>query len=330
VRFQAAQALVRAGEKSGLSTLIALVGDEEETLAAQAEYLLYLIAGDKSPSTPGTRDKASRAKSQEMWEGWWHKNSATVDLAKLKLGQTQRGLTVIVEHDGAGQNGQGRIWECDRQGKVRWELTSDLGGPLDFHQLPNGRFLIGEYIRRRVTERDTKGKVVWQKACNSNVLTCQRLPNGNTFIATMNEILEVTPAGKTVLSYNKPSVYYAEKLRDGHIIYTSASQVVELDAGGKEIRAINLNGMAWGCVEKLPNGHYLAGLYGANRVVEVDGTGKVFWECNVSSPTRATRLPNGNTLVSSSQGRMVVEVDRKGKEVWSQKTAGRVWRVRRY
>jgi hypothetical protein len=330
VRLHAALALAPLGDKAAVDALIALVGEDAETPAWRAEDFLYQIAADKGPSTPGTTDKTSRRKSRQAWESWWQKNASQVDLTKLQLGKALRGLTVIVEHDGAGRDGQGRIWERGLDGKVRWELTSGLGGPLDVHYLPNGRLLIAEYIGRRVTERDRKGNVLWEKKCNNSVLTCQRLRNGNTLIATMSEILEVTREGKTVFSYPKPSVYYAEKLRDGHIIYTTATQVVELDAAGKEIRAINLNGMSWGCVEKLTNGRYLVGLYGANRVVEVDGTGKVFWECNVSSPTRATRLPNGNTLVSSSEGRMVVELNRARKEVLSVKTAGRVWRVRRY
>jgi hypothetical protein len=330
VRLHAAIALAPIGNKSAVDTLIALVGEDAEAPAWRAEDFLYQIAADKAPSTPGTIDKANRRKSREVWEGWWQKNASQVDLTKLEAGKALRGLTVIVEHDGAGSDGRGRIWERGLDGKVRWELSGGLGGPLDVHYLRNGHVLIGGYMDRRVTERDRKGKVLWEKKCNKCVLTCQRLANGNTLIATMSEILEVTREGKTVVSYPKPSVYYAEKLRDGHIIYTTATQVVEMDAAGKEIRAINLNGMSWGCVEKLPNGHYLVGLYGANRVVEVDGTGKESWSVNVSTPTRATRLPNGNTLVSSSEGRMVVEFNRAGRKVLTVKTAGRVWRVRRY
>jgi hypothetical protein len=330
VRFHAAADLVRAGDKSAVDTLIALVGGKSEDLAGRTEDLLGRIAGEQSPETPGLADPAQRRASQKAWEAWWRGHAGKVDLSKLGTARSLRGLTVIVEHDNAGKDGQGRIWECGKDTKPRWELNTGLGGPLDVHCLPNGRVLVAEYKTRRVTERDRKGNVLWQHKCNNSVLTCQRLANGNTLITTMNEILEVTRAGKTVLSYAKPNVYYAEKLPNRHILYVTGTQVVEIDGSGKEVRAINLSGTGWGCAEKLPNGRYLVGLYGANKVVEVDGTGKVFREFAVSSPTRATRLPNGHTLVSSSQGNMVVEFDRLGKEVWKVRTTGRVWRVRRY
>jgi hypothetical protein len=330
VRFQAAAVLVRAGDKPAVDTLIALVGADSSDLAGRAEDLLGRIAGDQSPDTPGLADPAQRRQSRKVWEAWWQKHAGQVDLAKLNTTRALRGLTVIVEHDNAGKDGQGRIWECGKDGKPRWELNTGLGGPLDVRYLPNGRVLIAEYKTRRVTERDRQGKVLWEKKCNNSVLTCQRLANGNTLIATMNEILEVTRGGKTVFSYSKPNIYCAEKLPNRHIILTTSTQVVEIDASGKEVRAINLGGTGWGSVEKLPNGHYLAALYGMNKVAEVDGAGKFLWQVTVSSPTRATRLPNGHTLVSSSQGNMVVEFDRAGKEVWKVQTKGRVWRVRRY
>lgn len=330
VRFQAATALLPAGERLAVDTLIGLVGGPSDDLAGRSEDLLGRIAGDQSPETPGVADPAKRRQTQQIWEAWWQKHAGRIDLAKLDTAKSLRGLTVIVEHDGAGKDGQGRVWECGKDGKPRWELNTGLGGPLDVHYLPNGRLLIAEYKQNRVTERDRQGKVLWEKKCDSNVLTCQRLPGGNTLIATMNQILEVTRAGKVVFSHRGLNVYYAEKLPNRHIIFTTATQVVELDATGKQICAITLNGTGWGSVEKLPNGRYLVGLYGANKVVEVDATGKVFREFPVSSPTRATRLPNGNTLVSSSQGCMVVEFSRPGKEVWKVQTTGRVWRVRRY
>jgi hypothetical protein len=83
-------------------------------------------------------------------------------------------------------------------------------------------------------------------------------------------------------------------------------------------------------VEPLSNGRYLVGLYGSNKVIEIDGTGKVHWQAAVTTPSSASRLPNGHVLVSSMDAKKIVELDRTGKEVWQQATKGRPFRVRRY
>jgi hypothetical protein len=146
-------------------------------------------------------------------------------------------------------------------------------------------------------------------------------------------VIEVTPKGKLVYSYNtNGSVYCGEKTRQGTIVYVnSGGQLVEMDVKGKQIRTINVGGTGgWGGVEKLANGNYLVGQYSSNQVVEVDKTGKVVWKCAVNSPALATRLRNGHTLVSSIGGCFFAEYDKQGKEVWRHKTVGRPFRVRRY
>jgi outer membrane protein assembly factor BamB len=225
------------------------------------------------------------------------------------------------------------VWLFDKTGKVRWELDTGMGGPIDIRLLPNGRFLIAEHSANRVTERDSKGKIVWEKKVASQPVACQRLPNGNTFIATYNQLLEITRDGKEVFSFSKPAnIYYAQKLRNGHIVYAhNSGKVVEVDASGKEVCSLSLGGMSgWGGVEKLPNGNYLVALSTAGKVVEVDKTGKTLWSYAMKSPSLATRLPNGNILVSSHYGKILVEINRAGREVWKQTVVGRPFKVRRY
>jgi HEAT repeat protein len=329
VRFQAALSLVRGGEKSAVDVLIALLGDPSMELVWQAEDMLCRIAGEKSPPSVDLHDAAARRKYRQAWEDWWKANAAGVDLAKLDLQKADRGLMVISEYDG-GKDGQGKVWECGMDGKPRWELDSGMGGPLDARHLPNNRVLVAEYTGHRVTERDRQGKIHWEYKAKTSVLSCERLANGNTLIASLNEVLEVTREGKVVYSYPQGTTYYATKLPNRHILLTNATHIVELDTAGKQVRSIPVTGIGWGTVERLPNGRYLAALYGGGKAVEVDATGKILWQCNVASATQAIRLRNGNTLVSSAEGRMVAEFDRTGKEVWRKATAGRAWRVRRH
>jgi hypothetical protein len=329
VRFQVAATLVRNKDKDAVPTLIDFLGDGPAELALRAEDLLCRIAGDANPGALDLRTAAGRRQCQGLWTAWWHGSSARIDLTRIDLAYSMRGLTLICEYN-SGKNNQGRIWECGKDGKPRWVLDAE-GSPLDAHLLPNGRVLIGHDGQHRVTERDRQGRIYWEKKVDSNVLNCQRLPNGNTFIATLNGLLEVTPKGDVVFTYQKfNQIYYGARLRNGHIVMTQSNHhLVELDASGKQVHDIPLPGLGWGSVDKLPNGRYLVSLYAAHKVAEVDTSGKVLWECSISTPTHATRLPNGNTLVSSSGTKVVVEFDRNGKEVWRQAGQAMIWRVRR-
>src|SRR5208337_5101772 len=192
--------------------------------------------------------------------------------------------------------------------------------------------LVAEHNGGRVTERTREGKIVWEQRVNGSPVSCQRLANGNTFIATYNEIFEVTREGKTVYTYQKPrNLFSAQKLASGNILYVQNNrQIAEMDVAGKEIRTVPAGDTSsWASVELLDNAHYLVALYGASRVVEIDSAGKKLFEWTVQQPTFATRLNNGHTLATDTQNRRVVEFDRSGKEVWAQATAGRPFCVRR-
>jgi HEAT repeat protein len=334
VRLQAAQGLIAARDKRGVPGLIGLLYKDPPAVAWQAEDLLYRIAGDQAPLTSGEpSNTGERQKRQEAWTTWWREHEVKVDLAKLDLEQRLLGLTLIVAYDGFPTGG--RIWESGADGKVRWMIDKDLSGPIDAHILPGNRILIAEHQANRVTERNFKGEILWQHRVTTSPVSCQRLPNGNTFIGTYNEVLEVTRDNKVLYTYpcSKGSSFCAQKLRNGHIIYVTMNGgvVVELDGKGKEARTINVGQAAgWATVEQLPGGGFLVAQGNSAKVVEFDAAGKKVWECaSVPSPNGATRLPNGNTLVCSNNEKHVMEVNRAGKVVWKQNLEGRPFRIRR-
>ncbi len=64
-------------------------------------------------------------------------------------------------------------------------------------------------------------------------------------------------------------------------------------------------------------GRTLISIYSKNRVVEVDGQGRVLWETNaVQSPWTVQGLPNGNRLVVAYGTKSLIEFDANGKVVW--------------
>ncbi len=336
VRLAAASALVHAGDRSAVPALIALVEKGTAEYAWQAEDLLFRLAGPDA-KVPALGPGSDAAKCRRAWDDWWKEKGDKIDLTKLDLEAAERGLTLVCDVNG-GPRGSGSVWECDRAGKVIWRCD-DVNGPIDAQLLPGGRVLVAERHGKRVTERDRKGVVLWETKTSGDVVSCERLPNGNTFIATEQELTEVGRDGKVVYSHHpKEYVYAATRLRNGHILYAHSQQaIVELDAARKVVRTVPFahqgdGGGVWLGVEPLPGGRYLIGVYGENKVVEIDADGKRLWSAEVNTAVFATRLRNGNTLVPSADGHRTVEINRDGKEVWSvpSEGGGRPFRARRY
>ncbi len=329
VRFQAASALLRAGHPGAVPALLALLTDSPTVVAWQAEDMLCRLGGDKAPVVsigPGT--EAERRKARDTWEAWWKENGDKIDLAKVNLDEVAMTGTVVAELGG-------KVWEIGPDMKPRWEF-SGANSPIDARLLPGGRVLVAEHGGQRVTERDRKGNILWEHKVTSQPVVCQRLPNGNTFIATYQELLEVTPDKKVLYTHKSLNgmIYHAEKLRDGRFIYvTSNSSIVELDPTGKQTRTVSTNAAGntsgWASVERLANGNYLVALYSNSKVAELDPAGKVVSSFTAPQPGHASRLRNGNTLVANIEGRTVVEYDRDGKAVWTVQSPGRpfhAWR----
>jgi HEAT repeat protein len=334
VRFRAAASLAAAGDREAVPALTALLTDGPLPLAWQAEDLLYRLAGDKPPAaSAGTWDAEGRRRCRAAWDAWWKERGPDTPLARIDRQDAVLGLNVVAELDGAARAEGGRVWECGPDGKPRWEFG--LNRVIDARPLPGGRLLVVQHDTGIVTERDREGKSVWEyKTVGRQAVSAQRLPNGNTLIATYNDVREVTPDGTVLYEHRLPAdgmIYNAVKLRNGNIVLVrSNNQVVEMDAAGKVLVTVPVPETAgWSSVEKLPNGRYLVAVYNVGKVVEVDAAGKVLWTATVESPGHATRLRNGNTLVASIEGKRIVEFDPSGKEVWSAKTDGRPFHVYR-
>jgi HEAT repeat protein len=337
VRLRASQGLIAAREKDAVPVLIALLGDAPMADAVQAEELLRQVGGTKAPAlfiSDGTTE--GRKKGHEAWVAWWRDHGATVALTGPMRDRPYLGLTLVAELN-YGRRGPHRLWEFGRDGKVRWETNEPIN-PIDAHILPNNHVLVAEYTGNRVTERDLNTKqVVWEKKTNGFVVSCQRLSNGNTFIATYNAgVLEVTPDGKEVYNFNPVqnvgAIVNALKLRNGQIACLSTQgSLLELDTTGKLLKSTMLdvaNG-AWNGIEELPGGRLLVALQQQGKVKELDASRKSVWECSAPGAVHAVRLPDGHTLIAGGNTQKLLEVDHAGKVVWEKATTGRPFHVRR-
>lgn len=324
VRLRVALALAGQREKAAIPVLIDLLAELPPEQAYQAEDFLYRLAEEQAPTAvPGTEDSARR-KRRDGWAAWWQHQGGAVDLARLTETPRALGFTLVVLLD------LGRVLELDAANNPRWQIDG-LQFPLDAQWLPGNRVLVAEQNGSRVTERNHKGEVLWEKKVLAP-LVAQRLANGNTFIATQSQLLEVDRDGKEVFSHVRPdgeAIMRAQKLRNGEIAcVTMGQRFVRLDATGKELHSfpviVHTSG---GRIDVLPDGHVLVPQMANHRVVEHDATGRIVWQAFVRDPVAAVRLPNGNTLVTSMSQNRAVELDRAGQEVWEYKATTRVTRA---
>ncbi len=329
VRQRVALALLESRDRKAVPALIGLLADLPRERSEAVEESLRLVAGEEAPAISPGDDADSRRKCRDAWDDWWKRRGAAINLAKIDFASRCLGYTLVAEM--YSRSIGGRVIEYDAAGKERWQITG-LRYVIDAQMVGPDRVLIAEYIDRRVTEYNLKGEVLWQYRAGGLVLGARRLANGNVFVVTRTQLVEVDKDGKEVSNLPRPNdVCAAAKFRDGSVaLLTNGGQVKHLDASGKEIKTLPLNApvLAVGSnIEALPNGHVLVPLYSTNRVVEIDADGKTVWQATTQQPTCVARLPNGHTLVGSRLDMTVVDLDRDGKEVKRIKAEGRPFRV---
>jgi len=328
VRLPVAMALVARKDRAAVPALIDILGELSPEQLWQAEELLRRLSGSQAPPTALGTDATSRRQCRDAWAAWWRTNSARVDMTVLDSAPRMLGYTLIVQFTQWGNN-TGRVYEIGPDRKVRWHVDG-LNLPIDAQIVGRNHVLVAEYYGSVVTERDFKGKIVWQQQAN-NPVSVQRLPNGNTFIAGQNEILEVNRAGESLYTFSPPGgCMAARKLRDGQIVAVSNSGTLSrMDKTGKVIKSFSVGQVNLGGLDVLPNGHVLVPQTNMSKVVEYDQDGKTIWQHSFNWPSSAVRLPNGNTLIASQNMQQIVEVDRAGKTVWDHRPDGRPWHARR-
>jgi hypothetical protein len=326
VRLRVGLALAYAKDREAVPALIEVLATASLPDAWQAEDVLFRLAEGKAPAAVLGTEPADRKKCRDAWADWWAKHGKQADLGKLEAATRLKGFTMLVLLE------LGRVREVDATNKTIWELEG-IQFPLDAQLLPDDHLLLAEYKGNRVTERDRKGEVVWEhKTLNTGPLAAQRLANGNTFIVTEAQLLEVDPKGKAVSTHARADgegFRKGIKLRNGDMAYvTTDGRFIRVNPAGKEVTNfpvdVSTNG---GRLDVLPNGHVLIPQMQSNKVIEYDTLGKPVWEVSVEEPIAAVRLPNGHTLVTSLNAHRAVEFNRAGREVWEFKGNTRVTRA---
>lgn len=332
VRQAAAAALTVAGDKDAVPVLIDLLAElpSEKTWAAQD--ILHQLAGDKAPTGVMGEKPEERKRYRDAWADWWRNNSTSTDLAKLISSPGYLGYTLLIEV--SNNNSIGRVAEVGREGKIRWQI-GNLRYPVDASVLPGERVLVTEWDGNKVTEYDFRGNVIWKKeGFTGRATNAQRLPNGNTFICTTNEMLEVDRTGKAVYTI-KVSQGLTAGYRgvNGEIVcLRNDGQCVRYDTAGKELKSFPSNrDTSWTSgIDLARNGNVLITQPSPNqKVTEYTPDGKVVKEWSTPQVTTATKLSNGNILAASHNDQKVIELDPSGKLVWEYKDEYHIFRAKR-
>jgi hypothetical protein len=317
VRLPVAEALARLGQKEAVPVLISFMDRPPGPQTGPAEDVLFHLAGQKSPSLEGP-DSEARTRYRRAWEAWWKEHRDRVDLDVLNDSSKVRAHTTVMLLD---NNEVTHVLDLDAARNVRWRIDNIPLG-LDLQRLGGERVLIAEHRGNRVVERDSKGEVVWEKKI-TEPLMAQRLPNGNTFIASVTSVIEVDRAGKEVFSYTPPvgqRIMRARKVPGGEIwlvLQLGVARFVRLDRFGKEIRSFGVEvNTSGGRIDVTPAGNVLIPEIYNNRVQERDLEGRIVRDLAVTAPIAALSLPDGHILVTSMAQKRAVEIDRSGKEVW--------------
>ncbi|HJT78398.1 MAG TPA: PQQ-binding-like beta-propeller repeat protein [Gemmataceae bacterium] len=188
--------------------------------------------------------------------------------------------------------GPNRLVEVAPDGKLVWQYRFPSIAVI-FQVLPNGNIVYaygGKPTGVREITRD--GKEVWnyESKC-PQVLSCERLANGNTLVAEQGpcRVVEVSPKGEVV-----------------HVTPLTTSE----KPFHRQVRNVH----------KLANGNILAAHEGEGVVREYAPDGKVVWEYpGVENAGEAVRLANGNTLIACGTQRRFIEVTPDKKIAWELK-----------
>ena len=179
------------------------------------------------------------------------------------------------------------------------------------------------------------GKLVWEhEAPDSNDLWV--LPNGNILFTTGKGVLEMTQQNDTVFHYSSGcSVFACQRLKNGNTFVAESDfgRLLEIAPAGKIVKELcilpqgvtNAGYAFMRNARRLDNGHYLVAHYKDQCVKEYDSKGKVVWQAETPGGAHSViRLPDGHTLVAvadakfpdGSKNPRIIEFDKKGNIVW--------------
>ncbi len=307
-----------------------------------AEEVLIRLAGEKAPAVSLGSNDATRKAARDAWQKWYAEHKDSIDLARLESPDVLLGYTVLVHQTlqrvvgGKFRGVTYEVQEIKADKSVRWKFDVNTQ-VVDAQVVGENRVLLAEFQMQRITERDFKGAVLWEKQVGGNPISVQRLPNGNTFVVKNNGMSEYNRRGDEVYTYvhQQFNLVRGKKLRNGEVAFIANQGqgiFTRMDNKNNVIKSFNVNPVnsLFGSMDVLPDGGVLVPDWQRQRVVEYNKDGKEVKAINnVQWPLAAHRLSNGNTLITTQNPGSVKEYNAKGDVVMSFAADGAVFNARR-
>lgn len=230
---------------------------------------------------------------------------------------------------------RGLLWAT---GKIEANGSPSPGYQAPQFRSPDGQRLIlaADYQKKRIALVSQTGQKLWEHPIQ-DIHDLQILPNGNILFQTSwTNLLEVTPEGHTVWSYNaalengnkgkKVEVHAFQRLPNGltMIAESGPRRIIEVNDQGHILRDVPLTvnnpdpHRDTRMVRKTPNGHYLVAHEADACIREYNPQGVVVWEFKTGFKSYGVnRLANGNTIIGNGDGHNVIVVNPQKEIVWS-------------
>ena len=314
VRLRVALTVAKARDRDGVPVLIDLLTILPLDQAAQVEDSLHQLAGDSAPDVTVGAEAAERKKCRDAWAGWWKVNASRVDLTRLTA-RPWFGFTLIVDLQGnrvfeldrksnqrwiitnAGgptdarilpgnrvliaEYGADRITERDFSGKILWEKR--IPNPVNVQRLANGNTFVSTF-NGPIYEFDRSGTEVSHIDNPAGQNQAANRTQRGTIVALAGNgqccIMDAT--GRQIKQFAAGNMQNClggiDVTTNGRIIV--AQQQAQQAGGVRRRRQANRGS---GCPEhhvgdRAAQRTFSGGRANAQRVFEVDRTGKVVWE----------------------------------------------------
>lgn len=248
----------------------------------------------------------------------------------LVCSDTEKNILVFIDKDGVITN-----------------KIDNVPGIFDLWVLPDGDIMFcqnsgigtaGVYLV------DRSGKLVMRYLTKKELFSCQPLENGNILLGLLGEpeLLEITPDGETVRSFDIPyqgleheGMRMARKINNAYfVVQPGINRIRKLSLNGEIVSEFDIHPDAFGFVV-LPNGNMvytcMSGAY------ELNEKGEEVWsltdadvpEINIRWLLGVQLLSNGDLVFTNwmghghfDEGVHIFEVDRQKNIVWSLDSRG--------
>jgi HEAT repeat protein len=337
VRLRSAQGLLAGRDTAGLLALSELLRWGPVEVRLQAEELLRWVAGDTTPPLPyQVGDEKGAVVLWAYWTGWSRQFGETVDVAAREKEPNRPLLVLAIDRE------KGLAWLVGSDGTTRWAWPG-LKQLADAHYVPGGTLLAlqGQPVREKplLSERTVNRTVLWTHDDMRDPASCQRLSNGQVFVAERQDIVrpylwyQVFAPGDGIVATRPEklsgtgSAVAMRRTADGKIVCARINQpagvpprlsgLYEYDPStdrAREIPISNVPGVSGRPIatEIDRGGHLISGLSPTNlldpSILEIDSDGYVTWEYRLAGVSAADRLPDKTVL--AGLGDRLIEVSR--------------------